>query len=91
MPAEELEQLIDAGAWATAHKLLIDELAPSWLFSSPDRRERLQAALLKLRPHRAEIDEAEAPLRPFNTGAGLYSAYLLLKVSHNPVPCLKTD
>lgn len=78
MSTEELEQLLEAKEWAPAHKLLVEELAPTWIFSSSEERRHLQAALDQLQQHQAEID-LEASGR-FRVGAGLYCAYLLLQV-----------
>ena len=75
--AGEFRQSVAAEDWSRAHQVFIDQLGPGWFWRKS--WERIADAVQQLKPHAAGVDAA-AQGPPFSAGAGLYAAYLALKV-----------
>jgi hypothetical protein len=68
-PRRQCAELVAAGAWASAHGVLAQRIAPPLLLQRGPGHEELRALLLQLEPHAADV-----PSWP--SAGGLYLQYL---------------
>ncbi|BDA43587.1 Nuclear pore complex protein Nup98-Nup96 [Coccomyxa sp. Obi] len=78
--AVEFVQAVASADWATAHGVLVQQLAPQWWCTG--QMEKLQSHLKQLQA-KSGLVQAAVGSAAWKSGAGLYSAYSSLEALHN--------